>query len=54
MPTSRQQYVATLVVYKVVQLPQRPVVPEVSYDLTRLAAQLFESCMSTNSIIRAY
>ena len=26
MPTSRQQYVATLVVYKVVQLPQRPVV----------------------------
>lgn len=29
-------------------------VPEVSYDLTRLAAQLFESCMSTNSIIRAY
>lgn len=29
-------------------------VPEVSYDLTRITAQLFESCMSTNSIIRAY
>lgn len=30
MPTSRQQYVATLVVYEVVQLPQRPVVMVVS------------------------
>lgn len=29
-------------------------VPEVGYDPTRLSAQLFESCMSTNSIIRAY
>lgn len=49
-----QRLLSLLVIWYKICTTYYHLVPEVSYDLTRLAAQLFESCMSTNSIIRAY